>query len=142
MPATAEPASKPPPHPPPHPPPAHPFHQLLCGAVNTAIRLALSLCTPTTADPQQRKGKPRPAPRINIHTSAKVSAAAQEVLILRQIKFRNEYRVARRRRDTLSGSAYTVHTVVCICSLCTVDTQCILEADAVYTRHILCMCTG
>lgn len=129
MPATGEAqhASKPPEHPPPNPPPTHPF-VLLCGAVNAAIRLALSLCTPPTAVPLRRKGKPRPAPRINIHASAEVSAAAQEVLVLRQIKFRNEFRVARRRRDALSGSAYAVYTqcaytlhMHCICSLCTMD---------------------
>ena len=90
-----------------HPsPPTQPLHSLLCGAVNAAVRLALSLCA-------TRKGgesKPRPAPRIRIHASAvtslcatPVSAAAEEVLVLRQIRFRNEFRAARRERDSLSG---------------------------------------
>ena len=112
MPATGEAqhASKPPEHPPPNPPPTHPF-LLLCGAVNAAIRLALSLCTPPTAVPLRRKGKPRPAPRINTHASAEVSAAAQEVLVLRQIKFRKVPCGASETRRAEQVCIRSLHTV-------------------------------
>ena len=95
--------------------PDTPTNPVLCAAVDVAISFALSLCAPGI----KRSPSKRPAPAINIHASAdelrkqfesvptarpgvhRKRSTTQEGLVMRQIKFRNEYRAARRKREEM-----------------------------------------